>query len=124
MENLKEVYAVSSSKISSSKSVKIFCWIFSITLSESPNFPGRTIFAWFAKILHFSYLCVKFQPTECIISTNFDHFASSFIYVRGVTTKSLMKQQVLRLIDGHAYESGSALAVLHCMALQRTPLRC
>ena len=35
MVNLKKVYEVSSSKISSSKSVKIFCWIFCITLSES-----------------------------------------------------------------------------------------
>ena len=34
MVNFKEVYVVSSSKVSSSKSVKIFHWIFGITLSQ------------------------------------------------------------------------------------------
>ena len=38
----------------------------------------------FAKILYFGSLCVESQPSECIISINFDHFASSFNYVRGV----------------------------------------
>ena len=46
---------------------------------------GFEILHWFVKVLCFNSLCVKFQPSECIISINFDNFASSFNYVRGVT---------------------------------------
>ena len=56
--NSKPVYVVSSSKNIPSKSVKIFRWF--------------TILPQFV-ILHFGFLCVKFQP-------------SSFNYVRGVKT--------------------------------------
>ena len=39
---------------------------------------------WFVKILYLSYLCFKYQPSQCIFSLNFDHFPSSPNYVRGV----------------------------------------
>ena len=51
---------------------------------RATHFPRYTILPQFAKILYFSSLSVKFQPSECIISINFDHFASSFNFVRGV----------------------------------------
>ena len=49
------------------------------------HLPGLKILPRFVKVLHFSSLCVKFQPTECNISINFDHFSNSPNYVRGVT---------------------------------------
>ena len=45
---------------------------------------GFKILPRFVKVLCFTPLCVKFQPTECNISINFDHFSSSPNYVRGV----------------------------------------
>ena len=53
--------------------------------------PGLKILPRFVKELCFSSLCVKFQPTECNISFNFDHFSSLPNYVRGVTCALLMK---------------------------------
>ena len=38
----------------------------------------------FVKILCFSYLCVKFQPSQCIFTLDFDLFPSSFNFERGV----------------------------------------
>ena len=59
-------------------------WHKPLHILSAIHFPGHKILPRFAKILYFSSLCVKFQPSECIISINFDHFASSFNYVRGV----------------------------------------
>ena len=51
---------------------------------RATHFPGHKNLPRLVKILCFSSLRVKFQPTECIISINFDHFSSSPNYVRGV----------------------------------------
>ena len=49
------------------------------------HFSGYTNMPRFVKIQYFSCFYIKFQLTECIITLNFDHFASSPNYVRGVT---------------------------------------
>ena len=54
------------------------------TFWEPRTFTGTQLCPDLLKMLYFSYLCVKFQPTDSIISINFAHFASSFNYVRGV----------------------------------------
>ena len=46
-----------------------------------------SIWPRFAEILCLGYLCAKFQPFQCNLAFNFDHFPSSFNFERGVTVK-------------------------------------
>ena len=71
-------------KFSCQNQSKSFTAFLAYDFPRATHFPGNKILPWFVKILYFSSLCVKFQPTECIISINFEHFSSSPNYVRGV----------------------------------------
>ena len=54
-------------------------------IPRAMHFPEYKILPWFVEMLYFSLLSLKFQPTECIIFIDFDHFSGSLNYVRGVT---------------------------------------
>ena len=71
-------------KFSRQNQSKSFTEFLAYHIPRATHFPGYTILPQFVKILNFSSLCVKIQPSECSIPINFDHFASSFNYVRGV----------------------------------------
>ena len=50
------------------------------------------------KILCFSYLCVKFQPSQCIFTLDFDLFPSSFNFERGVKMPDLRFERFQKLV--------------------------
>ena len=72
-------------------------------------------------MLYFSSICVKFQPSEFIISINFGHFASLFDYVRGAR-ESVTKNKDLNDDQSAALTSLIGLS-LYIKPLYNTVLR-
>ena len=79
-----KVYAVFPKKISCQNQSKSSTTFLTLHTTRATHYCECSIWPWFARILCFSCLCVKFQPSQRILTLNFDQFPSSFNFERGV----------------------------------------